>query len=282
MKVWWISLTTAIVLALGAPAAGAAVDHATAESLMHGAGLWKMFDHLERQAVAGMDAQAARRQSTPNAPSEAEHARLRQALGAAFAAARLRTVCRAVLVEGLDAAHIEALRRWYASPDGVAITKLEDAAAADTGDPQRRMQEGAQAFEQASAERQALMRDIVEITRQAEMMVDLTVGTTIAMLQGLASVQPGAPAPTARELRAALEAQRGQMLQAFGAMALASSALAYAPLPTASLAAYRDFLRSEAGRHFYDVAWRGVGAAIGDASGTFGRSLPGTRDPSNT
>ena len=99
--------------------------------------------------------------------------------------------------------------------------------------------------------------------------------------RGASSVRPDGPAASAVELMSALESQRPQLLKAFAALSLASYAMAYETLPTADLAQYVAFLRSEAGQHLTDVGLKAMGASFVEASTEFGRRLPGTADKAN-
>jgi hypothetical protein len=79
-----------------------------------------------------------------------------------------------------------------------------------------------------------------------------------------------------------LETQRPQLLQAFKGLLLASSAAAYAELPTAELAQYIEFLKTEPGRHFTDVGLKAFSEALLEAAADLGRMLPATKGRANS
>lgn len=272
----WIALLGALLLL---PAAHAETDADTAESLMRRSGLWEQLASIGPQARAGVLASVAQAGSQPSA---AELERLTRAADAAFDAQRLRGTARGAIARGLDTQHLPALLRWYASPPGLAMTRLEEVSATDTREPPAVMQAGATLLQRMPEERRLLLTDMVEATRAPEAMVQLVIGTSLAAYRGAASVTPGTPGLTLAELRALLEAQRPQMLKAYAALALAGMAITYEAAATGELGAYLDFLKSDAGRHFSDLGNAAIDAAMVEASADFGRRLPGSRDQANT
>lgn len=269
-----------LLAALGGPWAQAAVDADAAEAVMKRSGLWQQLDAIGPQARRGLVDSINR---SARRPTEAEAARLLQAAEAAFAADRLREAARRAIAEGLDPAHVPAIEAWYASPVGQGLTRVEEAAAKGTDDPQAAVRQGVELLRSMPGDRRALLTEMAEVTQAAESMVELVVGISVAMAQGMASVAPpGTPVPAPADLRRMLEAQRPQMLQHYAMAMLASSALTYASVGEGELAAYVDFLRSEAGRHFNALVIRALVAAMSEASTEMGRRLPGTLDRANT
>lgn len=272
----WIALLSALVLL---PAAQAQTDAATAESLMRRSGLWEQLAGIGPQARAGVLASVAQSGAQPSA---AELERLTRAADTAFDADRLRGTARGAIARGLEPQHLPALLRWYASPAGTSITRLEEASATDTREPPAVVQAGTLLLQRMPEERRLLLADMVEATKAPEAMVQLVIGTSLAAYRGAASVTPGTPGMSLSELRALLEAQRPQLLKAYAALALAGMAITYEPVATGELGAYLDFLKSDAGRHFSDLGNAAVDAAMVEASADFGRRLPGSRDQANT
>jgi hypothetical protein len=183
-------------------------------------------------------------------------------------------------VRELEGRFVANLNRWYDSELGRRITKVEEASAADTTEPAAIMRAGTALLDEMPSPRRALLRGILEATKGAELLTDITINTAIATQQGLLSVAPpGGPAngaPTPQELRSSIEAQRPQMQENFAGFLMAAMARVYAGTSTPELSQYLDFLRGDAGRHFN--AGRALDAALTDASAEFGRRLPGTRD----
>lgn len=257
----------------------AEIDAGSAENLLRKSGMWEQLAGIGPQAEAGMEEMLAQ---GGMAPAQAEKARVTRVIREAFAPARLRSVSVRVVAAGTQAEHLPALRSWFDSPVGRAVVRLEEAASSATTDPQTMMEQGARLLRGMPAERRALLEQMLEDTDAAEAMVRITIGTALAAQRGAASVAPDAPGPSAAQLRAALEAQRPQMLKAFGAMMLASFAQIYEGLPTGELREYVTFIGSPAGTHFNDVAMDALEAALIDATAEMGRRLPGTRDSRNS
>lgn len=274
--VWIRGIVLALMLL---PAAQAETDNTTAESLMQRSGLWEQLAGIGPQARAGVLASVAQSGAKPSA---AELERLTRAADAAFDADRLRGTARGAIARGLEAQHLPALLRWYASAPGLAMTKLEEASATDTREPPAMMQAGTALLQRMPEDRRLLLAEMVQATKAPEAMVQLVIGTSLAAYRGAASVNPGTPGMTLAELRALLESQRPQMLKAYAALALAGMALTYEAAATGELGAYLDFLKSDAGRHFSDLGNAAIDAAMVEASADFGRRLPGSRDQAHT
>lgn len=269
-----------LLAALMGPAAHAAVDAEAAEAMMKRSGLWDQMATLGPQARQGLTAALGR---SAQRPTEAEVDRLVRAAEAAFDTDRLRGTARQVIAAGLDPAHLVALQAWYASPTGLGLRRVEEAAARNQDDSQRIVRTGIELLQRMAEDRRALLTEMVEVTQAAEAMVELVMGTTVAMVRGAASVAPpGTPAPSTGELRRALEAQRPQMLQLYRMVMLASTAVTYGPVAVGELAAYVDFLRSDAGRHYNALVIQALVEAVSEASAEMGRRLPGAMDRANT
>lgn len=263
---------------LAAGAALAQVSTATAEELMRLSGLWEQVEHIGPQVLAGVGAAVADRGGKP---SVAEQERMAAAVRDAYAPARLRGAMQAVLARQLQPARVATVRRWLDSPLGRSITKLEEAASAAGADSQAAVQEGLRQLESMPAERRERLADLLVATRSAEALVQVTLNTALAAARGAASVLPG-PAPSLADLGEALEAQRPQMLEGFRALMLVSFATTYATLTPAQLREYTEFMQSDAGRHFNDVAIEALDQALTEAAGELGRRLPLTGEKANT
>lgn len=266
-------------LLFGSPLVHAEIDAASAESLLRKSGMWQQLADIGPQAEAGMQDMLAQ---GGVAPAEEEKARVTRVIREAFAAARLRAVSVRVVASGTQAEHLPALRGWFDSPVGQAVTRIEEAASAANADPLAAMEQGARLLKAMPGERRALLEQLLEATDAAEGMVRIAIGTALAAHRGVMSVTPDAPGPSPAQLRAALEAQRPQMLKAYGALMLASFAQVYEPLASGDLQQYVAFIRSPAGAQFNEVAMDAMEAALLDAASEMGRRLPGTRDSRNS
>jgi hypothetical protein len=194
----------------------------------------------------------------------------------------LRSVSVALIAKKLDARYVPELQRWFDSSIGNTVTKLEEQASADPEDPQLQIQKGLALLEKLTPVRRQLLDDLVVATHVVEAMTQITINTSLAAFSGAASVAPQAPAMSASQLKAALEAQRPQMAQGFSVLALAGFAKAYDSLPTEHLQRYVAFLKSAAGKHFNALGIESLNAALMEAAADLGRRLPSTKDQSNT
>ena len=273
------ALVVLVVVWLSAVPARAEVDARQAEQLMRQSGVWQQLASVAPQVQAGFMAQAAQGGSGLSAR---ELERARQVINDTFAPERLRAVGLAVVAKGLDPADVAALARWYASPTGQRITALEEAAATTQTDPRSVLQDGGTLLAQLPAARRQLMAQLVETTRAAQFMTQLTINTALAAHKGMASVPGAQTGPSAEQLLAALEGQRPALLQNLTTFAMASFALAYAPLSSQELTAYISFLGTGAGRQFNDLGAQAFDAAMVDGTAEMARRLPGTKDQANT
>lgn len=273
------SLRALCTLALLAAAglAHAEIDRAAAESLVRKSGLWEQLAGIAPQVEAGIQQTLAQGGA---APADSEKARVTRVIRSAYAPDRLRSVSTGVIAARMQPQHLNALRQWFDSPQGQAITRAEEASG--LADPAVVMQDGVTLLKSMPAERRKLMDELLAATRASEAMVQITIGTAVAAQVGAASTMPSGPAPSAAEIRGMLEAQRPQMLQAFNAMMLATFAHTYAKLPSQQLRQYVAFIRTPAGTQFNAAAMDAMAAALTDAAAEMGRRLPGTRDGRNT
>lgn len=278
LKVLWSSLLV-LSLTIGAPMARAATDAATAETLLRQSGLWAQLASLEQHVRSGV----LRAQSQAGKQASAsELDRLMKIIGSAYGADRLRGVAAQVIQSDTDAQHLPALQAWFATELAHRVRQQEEAAAASQGDPQQTMTQGAARLQAMSPARRELLADIARTTDAAEAVTQMMISMTLATHRGLRSVLPGMPGPTTAELDAALQAQRPQMIQAFGVLSVASNALAYEGLGDDELGQYLAFLRSPAGQHANQVGVRAFTAALVAAAADMGQRLPGSSDKANT
>lgn len=290
-----VSLCMPLCIGLGAGvglsgSAWAQTDARTAERLLRVSGLWDQLQSVAPQVRAGME-MAAQQMAAQQGAAEitaAESARIGRAVDAAYAAPRLRATATRVLARDMQTSHVPALVAWYGSANGIAITRLEEAAAGDARNPDELLQAGAQRLAAMPDARRNLLQQIMVSARAVEAAALMTINTAVGVQQGLAAAQAqregatGRAGPSADELRAALEGQREQLQQGFVAVMLASLALSYEPASDGQLAAYLVFLNSAAGRHFSDVMERVLDLLFLDAATDLGRALPGTREGANT
>ena len=270
---------SSVCLVFFAIAGHAETDVQTAEVLMRKSGLWQQLAGLAPQIRAGFLAAASQSKASL---SPTESARVTKILDDAYSPDRLRAASLAVLAKELDPRRVPALDRWFAESLGQRITKLEEAASNDPSSPEEQILKGSNLLKSLPESRRAVIAELVKVTRSAELMADLTIETALAVGVGAASVSPGLPSISSKELRMAFEAQRPQMLVAFHAMTMGGFSLAYTTLSTDELKNYIRFLKSDAGSHFNASSSKAFGAALKAGATELGRRLPGTKDGANT
>lgn len=275
LRTFWLA-----ALLLGAATwAQAEIDQPAAEELMRKSGLWEQLEGVGTQVELGVQQALA---ESGKAPAESEKARVTRVVRESYAPDRLRSVSTGIVAARMQAAHLPALRRWFDSEPGQAVAKAEEAEAGNQPDPAAEMREGVALLKAMPEERRKLLQDLLAATRAADALVQITISTTVAVQIGVASATPDAPGLSSAQIRAMLEAQRPQMVQAYTAMTLASFARVYAKVSSDQLRQYVDFVRTPAGTQFNDVVIDAMDAALSDAATRMGRRLPGTRDGSNT
>ena len=272
----WMLVASLLLCAGGTRAQ---VDTVVVEDLMRKSGYWEQMTSIAPQIRTGFFNAMERSNSVA---SEAERERIARIIDAAYAPARLRAVSAGVVAKQLDAAHVAGLQRWYGSKRGQVITRLEEQASSAGGDPQLTLQAGTAQLGREPPERRKLLGELVAATRVAEVLFRITVNTSLAVQRGAEETMSPGPRTTAAELRSALDAERAQMLKAFGVIALAEFARTYATLPTSDLKAYVEFYHSPAGSAYGDASSEALDAALSDAAQEMGRQLQGARDQAHT
>lgn len=269
------ALAGGVLFLLANAGAWAQIDAQAAEALMKKSGLWQQLAEIPAQMQASVQEIAA---TSEKKLSATQIARLQQAAAAAYAAERLQSTTRGLIAARLEPKHLPALDAWLDSGLGQKIRRLEEAAAADPRDTQAKLQDGVARLQGLDAARRTLLTEFVAATRSAEALTNFSIDTLVAMRQGLSSVTTDETGPSPQDLRAALQAQRPQMLETYAMVSTALSALHYASLPDDELAQYLVVLKSEAGRRYTDVSAQALTDALVDSALEFGRWLKGTQD----
>jgi hypothetical protein len=258
--------------------AQAQTDADTATALVRSSGMWTQSELIAPQVRSGF----LRGLTSGKARiSKTEVERVVRTIDRVYAPERFQVGLVASLQSGIQAEHVVNLRNWFASDLGRAIVRLEASSEA-AGNPQEMVQQGMAILKAQSAERRALHDELVSASRAVDTMTQMTIDTSMAVINGIRSVRPDGSGPAPSAIRAELEKQRTQMQAMFNGMAHAMFARIYADLPTQDLAQYVSFLQSAAGQHFTEVGRRAFMDAMRDASTEFGRLMPSTSDQSNT
>lgn len=249
-----------------------------AEGLMRKSGLWEQLGAIapQMEAAAGTAMSQSEAKMSPD-----ELKRLNQAFVTAYSPMHLRATALGVMASQLTPAHVAALEAWYSSPDGQAITQLEEASSTDASDFQSRVQAGAKVLASATADRQALLNRVAKVTRAAQASTDIIINTAVGIQEGLAKVLPIGSRPAAKEFRAALEQQRPQMVKSFETATVALFAATYKGIDDEALGRYVRFLKSPAGLAYTEVSLRAMDRAFVEAAHDLGRSIPAVKSNAN-
>jgi hypothetical protein len=123
----------------------AEVPEATAEALMRKSGVWAQLGGLAVQVKAGITQSAI-----SGKVSDEDVKRLEELAEDAFAAPRLRDAFLREVSQQVTVAQGADALRWYDSPTGQLMTRLEEASSANFDDMQRVMADGNKALGSAS------------------------------------------------------------------------------------------------------------------------------------
>lgn len=253
----------ALSLVLSMFAAGAAqaqISAAAAEKLMRLSGQWAQLDslaqHIKTAVLKGLG------EGEQPLPADVQQ-RVRAAADGAFDTARMRSAAQQVLMQNVRASYMPELLSWYETPQAQRITKAEeDDTAAEQLDMQARTQAGVALLQAATPERQRLLARVVEVTRSGQASADTVINMGVMLPMSIARFVPGGPQPVEAELRAALEAQRATLAQAFEGITLAGFAIVYKGLADEDVAAYVRFMSTSAGEHYTDIGEKAMEAAM--------------------
>ena len=257
--------------------ASAQIDAASAEQLMRKSGMWMQVASLGPQMRSGL---AAGAKQGASAIKPAELQGLLAAADSIFAAEPMRRSALRVISRSVDPTYLPALNSWFDSALGRNLVKLEEAANASNLDPAKVARDGNALLAAMAPAKRALLQEMSAVMRAPELVTTIMINTTLAIQQGIASVSPGAPGPSRQELRAMMEAQRPQMLQAFGVLILATFASTYTSISLDQMQQYLTFLKSPAGQHYAAVEVLAYEAALVEAATELGKTVPGARQGS--
>lgn len=254
------------LLGLGLWAAGtvqAQLNDTQADQLMKLSGQWEQLESVSMQMREGLLKAIA---NDPKPMGAEAQNKMKAAAVAAFDVDRVRAATRRAVAENTRVAHLPELLGWYQSPVASNISRAEvaDTARAEA-DVKARTQRGMAIVQAASPQRQQVLLRLVEVTRAPRTSADFIINLGVMMPLALMRFDPAAPQMTEAELRARLDDQRPQLIQAFEVISLAGFAITYQGLPDEALTAYAQFLASAAGEHFADIGEKAFEAALAAA-----------------
>ncbi|HXC49758.1 MAG TPA: hypothetical protein VN634_02630 [Candidatus Limnocylindrales bacterium] len=170
----------------------ASTDPKTAEELMRESGLWQDLGEVADEVRSGLHGFI---EQSPKKPERSEIARLEHLIDTAFSSERLRSVARDVVEKQTNEQHVAALREWFASPDGKAVTKAEIAAPGTREGIEKLKKEGIVLLEKMPKTRRDLLDAILAASRSAEVTTNITIRSSLAVLAALHRSNPDLPLP---------------------------------------------------------------------------------------
>lgn len=260
----------AVALLCAQGAAVAAVNPDAAQELARKSGLLAQLDSLGSQVGEGMSAAVAKSAGTV---TPAQQAKLLGCAQSAYAAEALRKTALDAVAGGLQPADVAPLQAWYDSALGHQVALTEHDSSELVPDPQERVRRGAAELAKADDARKAALQAIVKNSHSVEMMTDTVIEMTLAVEQGMASVNPTAPGGSPSELKARLESRRPQIVGHFAEISMNAYAFTYGALSDDDLKRYAEFLGSPSGTAFNDATMRGVARALSLGSVQLGRCM---------
>lgn len=270
----------ACLLGLGLMASAtvhARTDDALTEDLMRKSGLWASLKEVGPQLQTQLEQNLA--QARVRLPEQGL-AHLRDAAAAAYAAEALRTKAKSLIGESASPGHAKALLAWYEGPLGTKITRYEEASA--TLDPATSAEQGQAQWARASAQRRKQLKQLVALTRSAELATRVAINTAVAVQVGAVTSpeakasnqgQPVVSAEQIEAMRSALLRQAPEIEKAATDTLLASFALTYSHITDAELQRYLSFLGSTAGRHFTAITLAALDTTLTQAALDFGQRI---------
>jgi hypothetical protein len=263
-------LGAALVLLGAQTAAIAGISPDAAQDLAKKSGLWAQLDSLGSQVGEGMSAAAAKSAGKVTAEQQAK---LLGCAQSAYATEGLRKTAIDAVAGGLQATDVPVLKAWYDSAVGHQIALAEHDSSELVPDPQERVRRGAEELAKADDARKAALQAIVTKSRSVEMMTDTVIEMTLAVEQGMASVNASAQGNSTSQIKAQLESRRPQIVGHYAEISLDAYAFTYGALSDDELQRYADFLGSPSGIAFNDATMRGVARALSSGSVQLGRCM---------
>ncbi|SRR5690554_1952117 len=179
------------------------------------------------------------------------------------------------LVASLDASltdkQLEEVYAWYQTPVAQKISRAEVAASAPAVWPEMRDRAGELNESYKGTAREQLFDRFDRASRATETTID----TTIAVQMGLATAMAAlnTDSVNGERLRQRLESQRAMLQGMVGQQVYDGYLYTYRNISVQELKLYLDFLESEAGKRFTEVATASIQASITDPIETIGTQL---------
>lgn len=273
MKKLLTGLALACSLAASSLPALAEVDEGTARSLLQDNGTWQSLGDIPTQLTSGM--KSGMGGAAGMLPPDLVQALVTAAEGS-FTPERTRAAALGVMSKGLDSATVTEVRKWTGSALGQKIIAQERTASASDG--AKRKADGQAELQKADEARRKVYTDILDATRAVDQMAEVSIITSLAMVQGLAAANPAMAQgmPPAEQMRGLMQGQIAAAKPQMQAELLSNTAALYAPISTPELQQYVTYLRSPAGAKMNELTFAAISAALKDGGTEFAKRLSGT------
>lgn len=271
MKKLLTGLALACSLSVSLPSL-AEVDEGTARSLLQENGTWQALGDIPTQLTSSM--KNGMGGAAGMLPPDLIQALVAAAEGA-FTAERTRAAALPVMSKGLDAATVAEVRKWTGTPLGQKIVAQEKTAV--SADSAKRKADGQAELQKADEARRKVYADILQATRAVDQMAEVSIITSLAMVQGMSAANPAMAQgmPPAEQMRGLLEGQIAAAKPQMQAELLSNTAALYAPISTAELQQYLTYLRSPAGAKMNELTFAAISAALKEGGTEFAKRLTG-------
>jgi hypothetical protein len=276
MKQHFYRAAVACTFALtSASAAFAQIDAALATRILGRSGTLAQIDAVTPQFRGNFEQGLREQRDEPLTRDET--AKLASMADRAFAPATLRASIIATAAERFKVEHVVALEAWYDSALGKRFMALEEAAA--KGDAAAAMQAGAAIMAKLPAERAERLKSLVDATRAAEFVADLSIDMAVAAAYATSIATSRSETPAIKDLRESAMKDRSQVVQAMNTVLLNAYAKTYEKVDDDDLKAYVEFMRSAAGRQFTETIIVAFNRAIMSSATALGKAIVDSRKP---
>jgi Uncharacterized protein conserved in bacteria (DUF2059) len=276
MKQHFCRLLVAYLFALTSTGATfAQIDAALATRILGRSGTLAQIDAVTPQFRGNFEQGLREQRDEPLTRDET--AKLAAMADREFAPATLRASIVATAAERLTAERVIALEAWYDSALGKRFMALEEAAA--KADAAAAMQAGAAILAKLPAQRAEQLKALVEATRAAEFVADLSIDMAVAAAYATSIATSRNETPTIKNLRESAMKERTQVVQAMNNILLNAYTKTYEKVDDEDLKAYVEFMRSAAGKQFTETIIVAFNRAIMASATALGKAIVDSRKP---
>lgn len=259
------SLVALWALSAGASSAPAAPAREMQE-IFRSSGLEAQLASLDQVVSASLAPNLA------NVP-ESQAAVVRRAVLSEFNAPVLQQQVESRLAKRYDPTQAAATLRWLRTPLARRITQIEIEGA--SAESLKGLAEFAQTLQSMppTHERLALALDFDRATGWSEFALEVSLASARAAMTAMSVVRPDEPRLRAKEIEAAIDAQREKLRVGLEQASLLSALYVYRNLTDAELQTYLDWARSDAGRWYHGAVRQTLLEVLTEVSARMGHTV---------